>query len=58
MTTWEAEALLCACLDLDAEPENLETALEGQGLSLPDAENLTRQDAANVLYRLSGLVKA
>ena len=58
VTTREAAALLCACLDLDAEPENLETALEGQGLSLPDAENLTRQDAANVLYRLSGLVKA
>ena len=57
MTTREAAALLCACLDLDAEPESVETALEERGLLLPDTENLTREDAANVLYQLSGLLK-
>ena len=57
VTAQDAAALLCACLDLDAEPEAHLAALEECGLSLPDRENLTREDAANVLYQLSGLLK-
>ena len=57
MTAQDAAALLCACLDLDAAPEAHLAALEECGLSLPDRENLTREDAANVLYLLSGLLK-
>jgi len=44
-------------MDLEAEPESVETALEERGLLLRDTENLTREDAANVLYQLSGLLK-
>lgn len=57
VTAQDAAALLCTCLDLDAEPEAHLAALEECGLSLPDRENLTREDAANVLYQLSGLLK-
>ena len=57
VTSGEAAALLCACMDLDAEPEARLAALEECGLTLPDRENLTREDAANVLYQLSGLLK-
>lgn len=57
VTSGEAAALLCACMDLEAEPEARLAALEECGLSLPDRENLTREDAANVLYQLSGLLK-
>ena len=58
VTTQDAAALLCACLNLDAGPENRQTALEKYGLSLPDTESFTREDAANVLYQLSEAVKA
>lgn len=58
VTVQDAAALLCACLDLDAEPEAQEAALENYALALPESGNLTREDAANVLYQLSGLVKA
>ena len=57
VTAQDAAALLCTCLDLDAEPEAHLAALEECGLSLPNRENLTREDAANVLYQLSGLLK-
>lgn len=38
VTAQDAAALLCTCLDLDAEPEAHLAALEECGLSLPDRE--------------------
>ena len=58
VTAQDAAALLCACLDLDAAPENQEAALEAQDIFLPTTEDLTREDAANALYQLSGLVQS
>ena len=58
VTVQDAAALLCACLDLDAAPENQEAALEAQDIFLPTTEDLTREDAANALYQLSGLVQS
>lgn len=57
VTTREAAALLCACLNLDAEPEAQTAALAECGLSLPDTETFTREAAANVLYQLRDLEK-
>lgn len=47
----DAAALLCGALDLDEEPDSQNGALLAREIVLPE-ENLTRQDAANALYRL------
>lgn len=58
VTAQDAAALLCACLDLDAAPEDRVAALEARELVLPVSETLTRENAANILYQLSGLVQS
>ena len=58
VTAQDAAALLCACLDLDAAPEDRVAALEARELVLPVSETITRENAANILYQLSGLVQS
>ena len=58
VTSQDAAALLCACLDLDTQPEEQTAALEARDIFIPVTDSLTREDAANVLYQLSASVKA
>ena len=54
----EAAALLCACLDLDAAPEDRTAALEEKQIQLTGDTPLTREQTAQLLYSLSQAEKA
>lgn len=55
VSTQEAAALLCACLDL--EGEDGVKLLQEASFPIPEEGNLTREMAANLLYKLSQATK-